>query len=188
MAILTPDHPASNSRASFVPLPWHDQHPLRLDIEQRLGPDHLAFRIDQAVARLDLDSLFAGYGPTGSDSFPPDRLLACVLFQTQRGQHSPAAWHRDARENDAVRRLLRGLSPSRSCWYAFRDRLAPLLPSLNAQTLALARASGLTTAERASLDGTTVAANASRHKLVNDATLSLHTQSGGGSDDQPGGA
>jgi hypothetical protein len=115
--------------------------------------------------------LRAGYGPTGSDPFPPELLLKVALFETQRGQHSPAAWHRDATENDAVRWLLRGLCPSRSCWYAFRDRIAPLLAALNSQPLTAAQAAGLTAAQRASLDGTTVAANASRHKLVNEVTL-----------------
>jgi transposase len=171
MAMLAAERPTNTVRASFAPIPWHDQHPTKRDIEQRLGPDHLAFRIDAAVARLDLQSLRACYGPTGSEPFPPELLLRAVLFETQRGQHSPAVWHRDATENDAVRWLLRGLCPSRSCWYAFRDRIAPLLAALNAQPLTLAQAAALTAAAQGSLDGTTVAANASRHKLVNEDTL-----------------
>jgi hypothetical protein len=169
--IVTDNRTANTLRASFAPIPWHDQHPTKRDIEQRLPTDHLAFRIDAACARLDLQPLRAAYGPTGSQPFPPELLLGAVLFEIQRGQHSPAAWHRDALENDAVRWLLRGLCPSRSCWYAFRDRIAPLLAALNAQVLTLAQAEGLTTAARGSLDGTSVAANASRHKLVNEDTL-----------------
>ena len=151
--------------------PWHDAHPARLDIEQRLASDHLARTIDRAVARLDLAALRATYGRTGSEAHPPERLLRVVLYEIRRGRHGPADWHRDAQECEPVRWLLRGAVVSRSCWYAFRDRVAPLLLGLNAQVLAQALDAGLTTATRAAQDGTLVAANASRHKLVNQATL-----------------
>jgi hypothetical protein len=65
---------------------------------------------------------------------------------------------------------------ARSCWYDFRDRLAPLLPQLNRQPLAQAIEAGLTTATRGALDGTLVAANASRHKVVTQATLLKHLE------------
>jgi transposase len=130
-----------------------------------------ARRIQAAVDRLDSRPLYQAYGGTGSEAFPPALLLAVVLYESRRGQHSPAAWYRDACECEPVRWLLRGLKPSRSCWYAFRDRLAPLLPELNRQPLRAAIDAGLTPATRAVLDGTTIAANASRHKLVNEETL-----------------
>jgi CheY-like chemotaxis protein len=55
---------------------------------------------------------------------------------------------------------------ARSCWYTFRDRVAPLLQDLNARVLQDAVAQGVTPATRAAGDGTLVAANASRHKLL----------------------
>src|SRR4051812_28767170 len=51
--------------------------------------------------------------------------------------------------------------------YAFRDRVGPLLEALNRQVLGSAVRLGLTTARRGSLDGTPVAANASRRRSVN---------------------
>src|SRR2546421_323155 len=56
------------------------------------------------------------------------------------------------------------------------DRLAPLLRDLNAQSLSQAVDQGLTPATRGACDGTLVAANASRHRLVNEATLNQRTQ------------
>src|SRR5205807_2459492 len=67
--------------------------------------------------------------------------------------------------------LLRGLVPSRGCWYPFRDRLGPALLGLAQQSVRQAIAEGFTTASRAAIDGTLVAANASRHKLLNEAVL-----------------
>src|SRR4051812_42982391 len=170
MPMLPAGPPSHSPRHGFAAPPWHDDHPERRALGALLPDDHLARRVEQAVARLDLGPLYDAYAGTGSLPHDPALLLRAALFQTQRGHHSPAEWHRDAAESGPVRWLLRGLRPARSCWYAFRDRVGPLLQSLNAGPLAAAVAEGLTPAERASLDGTAVAANASRHKLVNDDT------------------
>jgi transposase/type II secretory pathway pseudopilin PulG len=161
----------NSARPRFRSLPWHDTHPAKLDIERRLDPGHLARTFECALDRLDCGALYAAYGNTGSAAHSPARLLAVVLYEIRRGRHSPAQWHRDARECEPVRWLLRGSVVARSCWYAFRDRVAPLLPDFHRQVLALALDAGLTPATRAADDGTLVAANASRHKVVNLATL-----------------
>ena len=176
MCIVAPRAATDTARARFACVPWHDDHPDRLALDCRLPADHLARQIDAAVARLDLGPLFACYGGTGSDAFPPDLLLRAVLFETRRGLHSPAAWHRDAHECEPVRWLLRGCAPSRSCWYAFRDRVGPVLLGLQQQPLAQALAAGLTPATRGAEDGTLVAAHASRHRLVNEPTLRQRAQ------------
>jgi len=163
-------------RCRFVTAPWADDDPRRKELERCLPSDHLARCIDQGVARLDLAVLFAAYAGRGSLPYPPDLLLKAVLFEVQRGHHSPAAWHRDAHEAGPVRWLLRGLTPARSCWYAFRDRCGPQLDELNRQVLHQAVAQELTPATHGALDGTVVAANASRRKLVNAATLAERIQ------------
>jgi transposase len=171
MPILAGPRTANSACPRFRTPPWHDRHPACLDLEQRLAPDHLARTVDAAVARLDLAALRARYGGTGSEAHPPERLLRVVLYEMRRGQHRPADWHRDARECEPVRWLLRGAVVSRSAWYAFRDRVGPLLLDLNRQVLAQALDAGLTGATRAAGDGTLVAANASRHKVVNQTAL-----------------
>jgi len=162
---------ANTTTPRFRTLPWHDTHPSKLDLEQRLGPDHLARTIDAAVARLDLASLRAAYHGTGSAAHPPERLLGVVLYEMRRGRHSPAEWHHDARECEPVRWLLRGAKVARTCWYTFPDRIGSLLSGWHQQVLTQAIAAELTPATRAAEDGTLVAANASRHKLLNQDTL-----------------
>ena len=171
MLILAARRTKNSAPVRFRTLPWHDTHPAKLDLEQRLAPDHLARTIDQAVERLDLAALRALYHGTGSEAHPPERLLRVVLYEIRRGHHSPAEWHRDAHECEPVRWLLRGAVVARSCWYAFRDRVAPVLLALDQQVLAQALGAGLTTATRGAEDGTLVAALASRHKLLNQETL-----------------
>ena len=171
MAIVAADAPPGTPRVRFRPAPWHLDHPERLALDRLLPPDHLARQIDAAVDRLDLTALDDRYGGTGSDPWPPDLLLRAVLYQTRRGRHRPADWHCAATEDGPVRWLLRGCTPARSAWYAFRDRLGPALDELGRQVLAQAQDGGLTPAARAALDGTLVAANASRHRLLNAAGL-----------------
>ena len=158
-------------RPRFAAPPWPDDHPDRRALDRRLDPDHLARRLDRAVDRLDLSALRQGYGGVGSAAYRPELLLKAVLYETRCGRHSPAQWRRDARESEPLRWLLRGGEPSRSCWYAFRDRSAGHLEGWNRQVLAAAVTEGLTAAARGALDGTAVAADASRRRLADEAKL-----------------
>jgi transposase len=171
MATVSPRPARDTLPGRFAAPPWHDDDPRRRDLDVRLAPDHLARQVDQAVAGLDLTALYDAYAGTGSLACRPDLLLRLALYEVRRGRHSPADWWRDAHENEPARWLLRGLTPSRSGWYAFRDRVGPRLRDLNDQPLLRALEQGLTPLAQASLDGTTVAANASRHQLVNAAKV-----------------
>jgi transposase len=155
----------------FAPPPW-DRHSLQwLAIEDDLPADHRARAIDAAVDQLDLTALFASYAGVGSKAHWPDLMLKIVLYEIQTGRHSPDQWSQDVLESRYLRWLGFGIIPSRTRCYAFRDRIGPLLETLNRQVLESAVVQGLTTARRGSLDGTLIAANASRHRLVNLARL-----------------
>jgi transposase len=167
MDIVCPNHRPDR----FVPWPWSADHPDWLALDRRLPVGHLARCLAAAVAQLDLTPLWACYGPTGSPAHRPDRLLLVVLYELRQGRQSPAHWWRDARACEPLRWLLGGAEPSRSCWYAFRDRVAAVLDDLNRQVLAQAQQRELTPARRGALDGTSVAAAAGRRRLVNEATL-----------------
>jgi hypothetical protein len=159
--------------AAFVQPPWHDCHPQRQHIEDDLPSElmRLARIIDRLVDQLSLEGLVASFAGRGSTPHRPDLMLKAVLWLTQRGNHSPAGWAEQAKLNRVVAWLLRGSRPPRACWYAFRQRLLLFIDDLNGQLLALARACGLLQGEVPVLDGTLLAANSSRHKLVNKATL-----------------
>jgi transposase len=178
MSILEPKRCRRRSarKISFRAAPLQPSSPEWLALEQALEPDHLARVIARALYRLDLAALWQLYAGSGSPAYPPHPLLAAVLFEAQRGHHSPAPWYRYAKESLPLRWLLRGLVPSRSCWYQFRDRVGPELLALLQQAVRQAIAEGFTPARRAALDGTLVAANASRHKLLNEAVLAQRCQ------------
>jgi hypothetical protein len=121
-----------------------------------------------------LTALFASYAGVGSQAHRPDLMLKIVWYQMQTGHHSPAQWAKDTRDRRSLLWLGFGITPARSRWYAFRDRLGPVLEVYHRPLLEHAVAGGLTTARSGSLDGTVIAANASRHRLLNLARLRRH--------------
>ena len=151
--------------------PWTQATPPWMAMATALPPDHLARHIDHVVDMIDLTALYQTYTGRGSAPHPPDVLLKVVLYEMRCGRHRPAQWAHDLMDSLAVRWLARGLRVSRSRWYAFRERLGPLLDHWHQHVIQLALTHGLTDASRSALDGSTVAAQASRHRLLNAATL-----------------
>lgn len=71
----------------------------------------------------------------------------------------------------AVRYLARGLRPSRVTFYRFRDKSKVFIDDVFKQLLSLAQKDAFLDSGEASIDGTFIDALASRHRLVNQATL-----------------
>jgi transposase len=160
-----------SARDPFRAPPWDDGHPAMRRIDPTLPPDHPARWLRRVVDRLDLTAFRLGYAGYGSPAYPVELLLAFVLFLYSRGTLSPAEWARRARHDDQCKWLLCGLQPSRSLLYHFRDRAEPFLDDWHRQLITWAVAEGVTTAARASLDGSFVAALASRHQLMSPRRL-----------------
>jgi transposase len=155
----------------FATPPWTTESEEWQAIDDHLPADHLARRIANAVDMLDLGPLWQSYLGVGNKALPPDLLVKAVLYEMHSKRPSPAQWTKDARENEPVRWLLFGVEPSRAHWYDFRDRLAPFWDEWSAQILRPAIREEITTATRAALDSSTVTANASRRKLLNEERL-----------------
>jgi transposase len=160
----------------FAALPWSMESPPWQALEQRLPADHLARRIARAVDELDLSPLWKSYYGVGKKALRPDLLLKAVLYEMQSKRPSPAQWCKDARECEPLRWLLFGMEPSRAQLYDFRDRLAPFLEAWNAQVVQRAIAENMTSASRAALDSSSIAANASRRRLLNEERLQERRQ------------
>lgn len=121
----------------------------------------------QTLATLDLQPLHDAYRGTGSQPYPPERLLAICLFEILNGITSPAAWCRDADTRDQCKLLGRGIAPSRSVWYDFRDRCGKFIDSVHQDGVKAAIEQQQIDPSDCALDGTFTAAAASRHKIFN---------------------
>ena len=118
--------------------------------------------------RQALDDLYRG---AGSSPYDPLVLLKMVLYQNLKGRRSPATWFEEAKLNEAMQWLGRGYAPARRTWYDFRDRVGDGVLQLHQQLIERAMEQGLLDPEVGVQDGTSVAACASRHQMVNRETL-----------------
>ena len=114
-----------------------------------------------------VEAVFDVYSGRGSAAHPPDLLLKLALYEHCRGRTKPIQWHRDLKSDSNVRWLTFGMQVAQKTLYRFRDRVGPLLQDWHQEVLKLAVAEELVAGRQASIDGTTVAANASRRKLGN---------------------
>lgn len=99
-----------------------------------------------------------------------------ALYQHLKGRRSPATWLEEARLNEAMQWLGRGYTPARRTWYEFRDRVGGAIEQLHEQLINKAIDQDLLDPEVGVQDGTSVAACASRHKMVNCETLDRRRQ------------
>lgn len=124
-------------------------------------------QVDQ-LPRQIVDAVYRGVGKAAYD---PIVLLKMVLYQLLLGRHSPAQWHADASRNNAMVWIGRGYAPARRTWYDFRDRAANFIEELHQQLIRRALEQGHLDPTSGALDGSSVAACASRHRMVNQETL-----------------
>jgi transposase len=172
LAAASDSSSADRAWTQFAEPPWNCQSPEWVAIDCKLREDDLARKISRLVdLELDLEPLFSSYAGRGSLPYRPDLLLKMVLYEHQLGRPQPTQWLYDLEKNTSVQWLTFGITPSRSVVYEFRDRVLPFLSGLNQQVLRTAIAEEHTDASKASLDGTFVAANASRHRLLSLKTV-----------------
>ncbi len=159
---------AEDQRAGrWIEPPWTEASPEWLAIDAELPEDDVARRIDRAVEMfLEMDDLERSYARRGHRGYPPRALLKVVLYAKHRGWNRPSQWCEAARNHRVCQWLARGLCPSRSRWYAFGGRITPWIDAWNARVVSIAVQSGVTPATWGVQDGTLIAANATRHKLV----------------------
>lgn len=103
-------------------------------------------------------------------------MLKMVLYQYLKKRSSPAQWFEDTKLNKAMRWLGRGYQPARRTWYDFRDRVGDVMDQLNEQLITRATDQDHLDPTIGVLDGTSFAACASRHRMVNQATVEKRRQ------------
>jgi transposase len=165
-----------NGQVNWLTPPWTNHSEAWRDIDQRLGPDHLARQIHAFVLGLDLRELERSYLGVGKSALPPALMLMVVLYEMHTGQLSPCDWASACQFLDPVKWLAMGLQPSKSYCYTFRKRLGPILANFHQQIVVQALAEGWTNGKQTSIDGTFVAARGSRHRLMKAKTLTQRLQ------------
>ena len=142
------------------------------ELQKRFATDVHVQAVEQTIAKLDLKLLHEAYRGTGSPPYRPERMLAIALFLILRGVGSPARWAENAATKDQCKLLGRGITPSRTAMYNFRDRAAKFIESVNDVVVHQAIDRGVIQPGEGCLDGTFVASTASRHQVYRISQIS----------------
>jgi len=135
-------------------------------LEECLPSDHLARFVVDIVSQLDLKPLYARYGNRGGQPYAPEILLGLIFYAYATGVFSSRKIEQGTKETAAFRYLAGNLSPDHDTLAAFRKNFLPELRGLFVQILLLAQETGLLKLGNISLDGTKIAADASKSKAV----------------------
>lgn len=146
-----------------------------LETSVRLGdclpPEHLARFVVDIVEQLDLGPLYARYGSRGGAPYPPQMMIALLVYAYATGVFSSRKIEQATRETAAFRYLAGNYAPDHDTIAAFRKQFLPQLRELFVQVLLLAQHMGLLELGTISLDGTKIHADASKSRALSHKRL-----------------
>ncbi len=130
-----------------------------------LPEDHLAWFVLAAVEEMDLSVFYGAYRLDGHGraAHDPAMMVALLLYAYCRGQRSSRAIERACVEDIAYRVIAANEVPDHTTIARFRQRHEAAIGELFGEVLALCAEAGLAKVGLVAIDGTKVAANASRH-------------------------
>lgn len=127
--------------------------------------------VEDLISQLDLSKIDRCYSNRGSKHESVAVLLRISIYILLGGCPSPSDWARNVQTCNATRFVARRCMPSKSSLYRFRDKAKGFINGLFVQVLRLARKDGFLDGDEVAIDGTYIDALASRHRMVNHATL-----------------
>lgn len=136
------------------------------NLEGWLDGNDLAHFIVEVVEALDTHEIEAAYHGGGSAPYPPKMLLALLFYCYAKGIFSSRKIERATYELIPVLYLTGGTHPDHDSINTFRQRFLPQFERLFVQVLLIAHQLGVVKLGEVSLDGTKIAANASKHKAL----------------------
>src|SRR5215217_3450461 len=136
------------------------------DVREWLPPRHLAWFVIDAVAEMNLDAFYAAYRVDGRSRPPydPAMMVALLLYAYARGIRSSRVIERACDEDVAFRVLAAQQRPDHATIARFVERHQHAIAGLFGEVLTLCARSGLAKVGVIAVDGTKVAANASRNE------------------------
>ncbi len=157
----------------YIPVDRDQQFLLPPDIREWLPKDHFVWWLLDVVRRLDTKELhkLRRRGAQGRTGYDPDMLLALLVYAYTHKVRSSREIERLCETDVAFRVICAGNVPDHTTIARFRQAHAPLCEKLFAQVLELCALAGLAQVGVVALDGTKVAANASRDANRNRAQL-----------------
>lgn len=150
----------------FVAVDRDTAYLLPPSVDEWLPQDHLARFVVEVIDQLDLNDLVRQYAGRGSAAYHPAMLLGLLVYGYATGVHSSRKIERACHDSVAFRFIAANTQPDHDSIATFRRRFLPQIEALFVQVLVLAREMKCLKLGNIALDGTKIAANASKHKAL----------------------
>jgi transposase len=137
---------------------------LPVDMREWLPDDHVVWALLEVVDRLDVSGLEARYalGGAGRQAYDPRMLLALLIYAYSAGIRSSRQIERLCRTDVAMRVITGQQVPDHTVIARFRQRHQDSVRELFTRVLVVCAKAGLGQLGTIAIDGTKIAANASR--------------------------
>lgn len=141
------------------------------DLRDWVQHDDLVHFLVDALGVLDLSAARINHRGTGSHQYPPGMMLGLLVYCYANGIFSSRLIERATHQNISVRYLTANTHPDHDTIATFRRQNSALLRSAFVQLLQLARRTGLLQLGVLALDGTKLAASATKRKTLTAAQI-----------------
>lgn len=131
-----------------------------------LPQDHMARFVVEVVERLELSGMVGRYAGRGQAAHHPSVLLGLLIYGYATGTFSSRKIERATHDSVAFRFIAANTHPDHDTLANFRRRFLPEIEALFVQVLLIAREMNCLKLGNIALDGTKIAANASRHAAL----------------------
>src|SRR5215208_2027779 len=134
------------------------------DVRGWLPEGHLAWFVLDAVEAMDLTAFYGAYREDGRcrPAYEPSMMVTLLLYAYARGVRSARAIERACEEDVAYRVIAAHTKPDHATIARFVERHEQALAGLFGAVLGLCAQAGLAKVGIVAMDGTKIAANASR--------------------------
>jgi transposase len=153
---------------NFIAVDWDQAFLMPPSLQEWLPEGHLAWCVLDAVAEMDLSEFYARYRPDGwgRPAYDPEMMVALIVYAYCRGERSSRGIERECWEDVAYRVICANLAPDHVTINRFRGEHQDALAELFGQVLRLCRRAGMVKVGTIAVDGSRVAANASKQQTV----------------------
>jgi transposase len=150
----------------FVAVDRDTAYLLPPSVDEWLPQSHLARFVVEVIEQMDLSELVRQYAGRGSAAYHPAMLLGLLVYGYATGVHSSRKIERACHDSVAFRFIAANTQPDHDSIATFRRRFLVQIESLFVQVLVLAREMKCLKLGNIALDGTKIAANASKHRAL----------------------
>ena len=150
----------------FIAVDRETAYLLPPSVDEWLPQNHLARFVVEVIDQLDLSELTRQYAGRGSDAYHPAMLLGLLVYGYTTGLHSSRKIERACHDSVAMRFIAANTQPDHDSIATFRRRFLAQIEALFVQVLMLAREMKCLKLGTIALDGTKIAANASKHSAL----------------------